>query len=109
MSDGYQVNTAELEAVVRRLRALQQNLGQTANSSKYNTVVGPNDFGGSGFKEAEKLRSAHGNMQTFLSTTIANLNQLINDFGDKTHQVNQNYRGVEEDQQSVMNSQQKGN
>ncbi|MFI5533514.1 hypothetical protein ACIA8O_33760 [Kitasatospora sp. NPDC051853] len=105
MSNGYRVNTDELEAVVRRLRALQQNLGQTANSSKYNTVVAQNDFGGSGFKEAKALADAHGNMQSFLARTISDLNTLINEFGDKTQQVNENYRGTEYEQKSVMNSQ----
>ncbi|GAA3053982.1 hypothetical protein GCM10020229_77050 [Kitasatospora albolonga] len=105
MSDGYRVNTDELEAVVRRLRTLQQNLGQTANSTKYNTVVEPGDFGGAGFKEAKALADSHGNMQAFLTRTIAQLNSLINEFGDKTQTVNENYRGTEYDQKSVMNSQ----
>ncbi|MFJ8044927.1 hypothetical protein ACIRBX_30940 [Kitasatospora sp. NPDC096147] len=108
MSDGYRVNTDELEAVVRRLRALQQNIGQTANSSKYNTVVTPGDFGGSGFKEAKALADAHGGMQAFLARTIAELNSLINEFGDKTQTVNENYRGVEYDQTSALNSQKAG-
>ncbi|MGW2399770.1 hypothetical protein ACWCYY_24725 [Kitasatospora sp. NPDC001664] len=105
MSNGYRVNTDELEAVVRRLRALQQNLGQTANSSKYNTVVGTTDFGGEGFKEAQALATAHDGMQNFLAKTIADLNTLINEFGDKTQTVNDNYRGTEYDQKSVMDSQ----
>lgn len=106
MSDGYQVNTDELEAVVKRLRALQQNLGQTADKTKYNTVVHRNDFGGS-FVEAEALYTAHGDMQRFLTDTIAKLNDLINDFGDKTKTVNDNYRTTEDDTKSVMNSQQR--
>ncbi len=105
MSDGYQVNTDELEAVVKRLRTLQQNLGQTADKTKYNTVVAEGDFGGK-FLEAQSLYSAHKGMQDFLARTIAELNDLINDFGDKTKMVNDNYRGVEDDQKSVMNGQQ---
>ncbi|BFV59063.1 hypothetical protein KCMC57_up41670 [Kitasatospora sp. CMC57] len=106
MSDGYQVNTDELEAVVKRLRALQQNIGQTADKTKYNTVVEPGHFGGS-FSEASALYSAHSGMQSFLTQTITDLNNLINDFGDKTKMVTDNYRSIEEDQKSVMNSQQK--
>ncbi|GAA1071815.1 hypothetical protein F4556_004569 [Kitasatospora gansuensis] len=106
MSDGYQVNTDELEAVVKRLRALQQNIGQTADKTKYNTVVKREDFGGN-FPEASALFTAHDGMQAFLAKTIADLNSLINDFGDKTKMVTENYRGLEEDQKSVMNSQQR--
>ncbi|MGW4646092.1 hypothetical protein [Kitasatospora sp. NPDC004289] len=106
MSDGYQVNTDELEAVVKRLRVLQQNLGQTANKSKYNTVVDSGNFGGN-FAEAQELYRAHSNMQDFLAQTIAELNDLINDFGDKTQTVNANYRGTEYEQRSVMNSQER--
>ncbi|MFJ9522160.1 hypothetical protein ACIRPK_28395 [Kitasatospora sp. NPDC101801] len=105
MSDGYEVNTDELEAVVKRLRTLQQNIGQTADKSKYNTVVGPNDFGGN-FLEAHSLYAAHGSMQNFLSQTIAKLNELINEFGDKTKMVTDSYTGIEADHTSALNSQQ---
>jgi len=107
MSDGFRVNTDELEAVVKRLRALQQNLGQTANKSKYNTVVPRADFGGN-FAEAEALHSAHDNMQRFLAKQISDLDALINDFGDKAQANNDGYRGSDADQAARMNTQQSG-
>ncbi|GAA2143823.1 hypothetical protein GCM10009760_30620 [Kitasatospora kazusensis] len=105
MSDGYRVNTDELEAVVKRLRTLQQSLGQTADKTKYNTVLVQGDFGGS-FVEAEQLYSQHGAMQQSLTAMVANLDQLINDFGDKTNTVTTSYKGLEEDGVVAMNSEQ---
>lgn len=107
MSDGYRVNTDELEAVVKRLRALQQNIGQTANKSKYNTVVARGDFGGD-FAEAQALHSAHDSMHQSLNDMIGNLDALISDFGDKTHSVATAYRSREEEHAAAMNRQQDG-
>lgn len=96
MADGYRVNTVELEAVVKRLRALQQGLSECGNSAKYNTVVGSEDFGAN-FDEARTLFTAHSQMQQFLSQHIQELDSLINDFGDKTHAVNSAYLAREEE------------
>ncbi|MDH6126684.1 hypothetical protein [Kitasatospora sp. GP82] len=104
MSSGFRVDTSELEAVVRRLRALQQNLGQTANKSKYNTVISRNDLGGD-FAEAQTLHSAHDGMQQFLAGMISDLDSLINDFGDKTKAVNDAYRNDDEAQSAKMKQQ----
>ncbi|WP_441245878.1 hypothetical protein [Kitasatospora sp. McL0602] len=105
MSDGYRVNTDELEAVVKRLRALQQNLGQTADKSKYNTVTSRDDFGGD-FVEAHSLSMAHDTMKSFLDDTCLKLNKLIGEFGDKTHTVTTSYQDLEEQGRVTMNSQQ---
>ncbi|MER5636318.1 hypothetical protein ABT095_05125 [Kitasatospora sp. NPDC002227] len=105
MSDGYQVNTDELEAVVKRLRTLQQNIGQTADKSKYNTVASQGDFGGD-FAEARTLFEAHDNMKRFLDDTCLKLNQLIGDFGDKTHTVTTSYQDLEEQGRANMYRQQ---
>ncbi len=105
MSDGYRVNTDELEAVVSRLRALQQNLGQTADKTKYNTVLVQDDFGGN-FVEAQQLYAQHDAMQRSLADMVTNLDNLINDFGDKTHAVNTSYKGLEQDSVTTMNRQQ---
>ncbi|AUG77497.1 hypothetical protein CFP65_2676 [Kitasatospora sp. MMS16-BH015] len=104
MSDGYRVNTDELEAVVKRLRTLQQNVGQTADKSKYNTVASQGDFGGD-FTEAHTLFTAHDNMKQFLDDTCLKLNQLIGEFGDKTHTVTTSYRDLEEQGRVTMNAQ----
>ncbi|MDH6577169.1 hypothetical protein [Kitasatospora sp. MAP5-34] len=105
MSDGYRVNTDELEAVVKRLRALQQSLGQTADKTKYNTVLVQDDFGGN-FVEAQQLYAQHDAMQQSLTAMVTNLDNLINDFGDKTHTVNTSYRSLEQDGVVTMNQQQ---
>ncbi|MFJ1705764.1 hypothetical protein [Kitasatospora sp. NPDC088346] len=102
MSDGYRVNTDELEAVVKRLRTLQQGINECGNKAKYNTVVTREDFGGD-FLEAQAMYAAHGKMQQFLTTTISKLDALINEFGDKTHTVNEAYKGREYDGVTVMN------
>jgi hypothetical protein len=104
MSDGYRVNTDELEAVVKRLRTLQQNIGQTADKSKYNTVASRDDFGGD-FAEADALFQAHDKMKSFLDDTCLKLNQLIGDFGDKTHTVTTSYQDLEEQGRVTMNAQ----
>ncbi|MGK4581064.1 hypothetical protein [Kitasatospora sp. HPMI-4] len=104
MSDGFRVDIDELEAVVKRLRALQQNLGQTANKSKYNTVVARSDFGGD-FAEAQALYTAHDQLQQFLARTTADLDSLINEFGNKTKTVNDAYRNDDEQQVAAMRKQ----
>ena len=103
MSDRYRVNTDELEAVVRRLRALQQNLSQTGTRSKYDTVVARNDFGGA-FHEADALGSAHDNMQQFLASMVSDLDKLIGDFGNKSQTATDAYKAREDEGESVMTS-----
>ncbi|GAA2241975.1 hypothetical protein GCM10010430_24450 [Kitasatospora cystarginea] len=107
MSDGFRVNTDELEAVVKRLRDLQQNLGQTANKSKYNTVIARSDYGGD-FLEAQSLYTAHDRMQQSLAQMTADLESLINDFGDKAKAVHDGYRNVEAQHAADMQKQQEG-
>ncbi|MEV8096826.1 hypothetical protein [Kitasatospora sp. NPDC085879] len=107
MADGYRVNTDELEAVVKRLRALQQGLSECGNKAKYNTVLVSDDFGAN-FDEAKQLFAAHSQMQQFLSQHIQELDSLINDFGDKTHSVNTAYRTREEEFVASTRSMQSG-
>jgi hypothetical protein len=101
MSDGYRVNTDELEAVARRLRGIQQNLGRTGTRARYDTVVTRQDLGGD-FQEAGELALAHDAMQRFLAGVIAELDQLIDDFGAKTQAVSSSYRSREEDGSAAM-------
>ncbi len=101
MADGYRVNTDELEAVVRRLRTIQQNMAQTADRSTYGTEVAAADFGVN-FSHATNLYEAHNRMQQWLTSTIAGLTSLINDFGDKAHAVNEAYKGQEADNAASM-------
>ncbi|MGE7435244.1 hypothetical protein [Kitasatospora sp. NPDC001175] len=105
MSDGFRVNTDELQAVVKRLRDLQQNLGQTANKSKYNTVIARSDYGGD-FLEAQNLYAAHDKMQQFLAQMTADLESLINDFGDKTKTAHDGYRNADAEHAADMQKQQ---
>ncbi|MGW4804831.1 hypothetical protein [Kitasatospora sp. NPDC004272] len=101
MADGYRVNTDELEAVVRRLRVIQQNTAQTAEKSAYGTDVAASDFG-SNFSHATELHQAHTRMQSWLTNTINNLNKLISDFGDKTHTVTNAYKSQEANNSAEM-------
>ncbi|MFB7948276.1 hypothetical protein ACFC6L_25535 [Kitasatospora phosalacinea] len=94
MANGYRVNTDELEAVVKRLQVIQQNMAQTSERSAYGTDVSGTDFG-SNFSHAAKVHEAHQNMQAWLTATIADLSGLINDFGGKTQTVNNAYKGLE--------------
>ncbi|MFD7729725.1 hypothetical protein ACFV6F_04980 [Kitasatospora phosalacinea] len=94
MANGYRVNTDELEAVVKRLQVIQQNMAQTSERSAYGTDVSGADFG-SNFSHAAKVHEAHQNMQAWLTATIADLSELINDFGGKTQTVNNAYKGLE--------------
>lgn len=103
MSNGYRVNTDELEATVRQLRALQQDTSQTGTRGKYSTVVGQNELGGD-FTECSSLRSTHDQMQTFLAQAISDLDNLINEFGDKTTTVTNAYKGNEDQGKATMNS-----
>ncbi|RKE19287.1 hypothetical protein [Streptomyces sp. TLI_171] len=101
MADGYRVNTDELEAVVRRLRAIQQNMAQTADKSAYGTEVAASDFGVN-FSHATSLHEAHSRMQGWLNSTIQDLSTLINEFGDKAQAVNNAYKGQEADNAAAM-------
>ncbi|GLW54899.1 hypothetical protein [Kitasatospora phosalacinea] len=101
MADGYRVNTDELEAVVKRLRVIQQNMAQTADRSTYGTEV-PAEAFGVNFSHATDLYQAHSRMQSWLSTTIAGLNSLISDFGDKAQTVNNAYKGQEAENSAAM-------
>jgi len=101
MADGYRVNTDELEAVVRRLRVIQQNTAQTSEKSAYGTEVAASDFG-SNFSHATELHQAHAKMQTWLTETINNLSQLINEFGDKANTVTNAYKNQETNNSAEM-------
>ncbi|GGQ81151.1 MULTISPECIES: hypothetical protein [Kitasatospora] len=102
MSDGFSVNPDELEAVVKRLRALQQNISTCGTNTKYKTDISRDAFGGN-FVEAQALYEAHGKMQAFLTQTIADLDALINEYGDKTQTAHARYTGGELDKQATMN------
>ncbi|MFC8719947.1 hypothetical protein [Kitasatospora sp. NPDC057198] len=101
MADGYRVNTDELEAVVRRLRIIQQNTAQTAEKSAHGTEVAASDFG-SNFSHARNLHEAHSGMQDWLTDTINKLNKLISDFGDKAHTVTNAYKSQEANNSAEM-------
>ncbi|WP_371497307.1 hypothetical protein OG871_15175 [Kitasatospora sp. NBC_00374] len=101
MADGFRVNTDELEAVVRRLRTIQQNMSQTSEKSRYGTAVAREDFGVN-FSHATALYDAHDNMHRFLNETIAGLDSLINEFGNKTHTVTENYKARDAEYRTVM-------
>ncbi|GAA2745389.1 MULTISPECIES: hypothetical protein [Kitasatospora] len=101
MADGYRVNTDELEAVVKRLQAIQQNMAQTTEKSAYGTMVAESDFGVN-FSHANTLYQAHERMQGWLSRTIADLNSLITEFGNNTQTVNNAYKSRDEDYAAVM-------
>ncbi|MGW4383089.1 hypothetical protein [Kitasatospora sp. NPDC004531] len=102
MSDGFRVNPDELEAVVKRLRALQQNISTCGTNTKYKTDISRDAFGGD-FVEAQALYEAHGKMQAFLTKTISDLDALINEYGDKTQTAHAAYTGGELDKQAQMN------
>ncbi|MFJ5234256.1 hypothetical protein ACIQBJ_30675 [Kitasatospora sp. NPDC088391] len=101
MADGFRVDTDELEAVVKRLRTIQQNMAQTADRSTYGTAVTASDFG-SNFSQATDLHAAHERMQAWLTLNISNLNKLINEFGDKTQTAHNAYAGHEADKAATM-------
>lgn len=91
MTDGYRVDTDELDALVTRLRDLQRDLGETGARARYGTVLECQDLG-SVFAEAMTLYQAHDQMQSWLSTTIGDLERLVDDLGTKTRSVTDSYR-----------------
>jgi hypothetical protein len=101
VTDGYRVDTNELEAVVTRLRNLQKNLGETAGKAKYNTVLQISDVGWD-FSEANELHTAHANMKASLEDLIKNLESLIDDFSGKTQTVTNSYKESEYQIQAAM-------
>ncbi|KDN85191.1 hypothetical protein [Kitasatospora cheerisanensis] len=101
MADGFRVNTDELEAVVKRLRQIQQNMAQTADKSSHGTALAESDFGAN-FSHATTLYQAHSRVQLWLKDTINGLNGLINEFGDKTHTANSAYKGQEAENEATM-------
>ncbi|MER8185440.1 hypothetical protein [Kitasatospora sp. NPDC094015] len=82
-------------------------MSQTSEKSRYGTMIAREDFGVN-FSHAEELYNAHDNVQRFLNDTIAGLDTLINEFGDKTQMVTDNYKALEADNKAVMTKYEQG-
>jgi hypothetical protein len=62
----------------------------------YQTNLTKSQFGGAGFLEADNLYQAHDTMKNQLAAMIKTLQQMIQDFTDKTGHAHDQYAGTDQ-------------
>ncbi|MEZ0065749.1 uncharacterized protein YukE [Streptacidiphilus sp. MAP12-20] len=95
MGDGYQVDLSYLQDTLKKLQGVVDGMDTTCGVANYQTNLNRSQFGGDAFVEAGTLYSAHDNMKTQLNGMISTLQQMIQEFKDKTGHTHDQYAGTD--------------
>ncbi|MEY9878114.1 hypothetical protein ABH931_007639 [Streptacidiphilus sp. MAP12-33] len=92
---GYEVDLSYLQDTLKKLQGVADGMDTPCGVANYQTNLSSSQFGGEGFLEAQNLYQAHDNMKSQLSTMITALQQMIQEFTDKTGRAHDQYAGTD--------------
>jgi hypothetical protein len=88
---GYEVDLSYLKDTLKKLQGVADGMDQHTSKVNYQTNLTRAQFGGEAFIEAGNLYQAHDNMKTQLGAMIHTLQQMIQEFTDKTGSAHDQY------------------
>jgi uncharacterized protein YukE len=92
---GYEVDLSYLQDTLKKLQGVADGMDHHTSKVNYQTNLTRAQFGGAGFAEADNLYQAHDAMKTQLSAMITTLQQMIQEFTDKTGHAHAQYASTD--------------
>ncbi|MFK4103442.1 hypothetical protein ACI2L1_25865 [Streptomyces sp. NPDC019531] len=102
MAEQYKVDLSEIEGTITKLNGVLKDMS-TSSASCQNKTFLPKGALGTGFGEADKLYGAHEAMKERLYEIVAYLEQVLDDFGQKTKKTHASYSDAEAQNLAAFN------
>ncbi|CAL9405346.1 hypothetical protein SUDANB6_01542 [Streptomyces sp. enrichment culture] len=102
MAEQYRVDLSEIEGTITRLNRVLKDMGTSASNCK-NTTYRPAGALGRNFAEADALHAAHEMMKERLYEIVAHLEQVLDDFGQKTKRTHDAFADAEAQTYAAFN------
>ncbi|MFF7757333.1 hypothetical protein [Streptomyces griseorubiginosus] len=94
MAEQYKVDLSEIEGTITKLNAVLKDMSTASLSCQNKTYLPPGALGVN-FSEATTLYSAHAQMKTVLEDIVQHLQDVLDDFGQKTKKTHDSYSDAE--------------
>lgn len=94
MAEQYKVDLSEIEGTITKLNGVLKDMSTAAASCQNKTFL-PQGALGVNFGEATALYSAHEQMKTVLQDIVQHLQDVLDDFGQKTKKTHDAYSDAE--------------
>jgi uncharacterized protein YukE len=101
MAEQYKVDLSEIEGTITKLNAVLKNMSASKASVQNKTFL-PQGALGTGFGEADTLYTAHDQMKTVLEGVVQYLEDLLDDFGQKTKKTHDAFSDAEAETYSAF-------
>ncbi len=102
MAEQYKVDLSEIEGTISRLNGVLRDMGASSASAKSKTYL-PEGALGTGFAEATQLYGAHQQMKRALEQIVQHLENVLDDFGQKTKKTHDAYQDAEAENHAAFN------
>jgi hypothetical protein len=102
MAEQYKVDLSEIEGTITRLNRVLKDMGTSSSNCKNKTYL-PQGALGTGFAEAKALYDAHEVMKERLYEIVAHLEQVLDDFGQKTKKTHDAFADAEAQNYAAFN------
>lgn len=102
MADQYKVDLSEIEGTISRLNRVLKDMGTSSSNCKNQTYL-PQSALGTGFGEAKALYDAHEVMKERLYEIVEHLEQVLDDFGQKTKMTHDAFADAEAQNRAAFN------
>ncbi|MEU2793526.1 hypothetical protein [Streptomyces sp. NPDC007100] len=97
----YGVDLDALDQVVKELNHVIKEMGTPKNHTKNSTYL-PQGALGESFKEVSELYQAHGKMKTSIESLVDLIENLVNQFGEKSKKTRGAYQDAEAENKVKM-------
>lgn len=102
MADQYRVDLSEIEGTITKLNRVLKDMSTSSQSTKNKTYL-PQGALGTGFGEAKALYDAHEVMKERLYEIVAYLEEVLDDFGQKTKKTHDSFSDAEAENYAAFN------
>ncbi|MBA4864409.1 hypothetical protein H1V43_24250 [Streptomyces sp. PSKA54] len=102
MAEQYKVDLSEIEGTITKLNRVIKDMS-TSRASCTNKTYLPAGALGTGFGEATALYSAHEQMKKVLEQIVEHLEDVLDDFGQKTKKTHDAFQDAEADNYAAFN------
>ncbi|GGZ39402.1 hypothetical protein [Streptomyces poonensis] len=107
MAEQYRVDLSEIEGTISRLNRVLHDMGTSASNCKNSTYLPAGALGSAehGFEEVKTLHTAHKQIQERLYEIVEHLEQVLDDFGQKTKRTHDAFADAEAQNRAAFNRQ----
>ncbi|MFI6013074.1 WXG100 family type VII secretion target [Streptomyces sp. NPDC051243] len=102
MAEQYRVDLSEIEGTIAKLNRVIKDMTTSKSSCMGQTYL-PQGALGTGFGEAEALYSAHEQMKERLYEIVQHLEDVLDDFGQKTKRTHDAFADAEAQNYAAFN------